>query len=189
LACEEDFGYRTRVAMSFFTRLKLAWAVLFGGEVPAPTAPERALPVKPEPPALPPTAPALTSEQQHAAALFFLGLLQREGRLLDFLQEDITSFSDGDVGAASRVVHAGCRKVLTQYLGVAPVVAQTEGATVSVPAGFDASRFRLTGNVTGQGPWTGSLKHHGWLATKVELPAVPTTVDVKVIAPAEVELP
>lgn len=175
--------------MSFFTRLKLALSVLFGGELPAPAAPERALPAKPEAPALPPPAPALTPEQQHAAALFFLGLLQREGRLLDFLQEDITSFSDGDVGAASRVVHAGCRKVLAQYLAVTPVVTDGEGATVSVPAGFDASRFRLTGNVTGPGPWKGSLKHHGWQATKIELPAVPTTVDVKVIAPAEVELP
>ncbi|MCA2979620.1 MAG: DUF2760 domain-containing protein, partial [Myxococcaceae bacterium] len=63
------------------------------------------------------------------------------------------------------------------------------GASVAVPVGFDASRFRLTGNVTGQGPWRGTLKHHGWHATKVELPAAPTTVDVKVVAPAEVELP
>jgi hypothetical protein len=118
-----------------------------------------------------------------------LGLLQRDGRLLDFLQEDITSFSDADIGAAARVVHTGCKKVLGQYLALAPVVKDSEGATVTVPQGFDASRFRLTGNVTGQGPWSGSLKHHGWVATKIDLPAVPTTVDVKVIAPAEVELP
>jgi hypothetical protein len=175
--------------MSFFTRLKLALSFLFGGELPAPATPEKALPAPS--PALPPPppAPALTPEQHHAAALFFLGLLQREGRLLDFLQEDISSFSDGDVGAASRVVHAGCKKVLAQYLAVTPVVKDSEGATISVPAGFDASRFRLTGNVTGPGPWHGNLKHHGWQATKVELPPVPTTVDVKVIAPAEVELP
>jgi hypothetical protein len=69
------------------------------------------------------------------------------------------------------------------------VVNDEEGSVVSVPQGFDASRFRLTGNVTGQGPWTGSLKHHGWEATKIDLPPAPETVDVKVIAPAEVELP
>lgn len=173
--------------MSFFTRLKLALSILFGGDLPAPATPTPALPAPAPKPALPPST--LTAEQQHAAALFMLGLFQREGRLLDFLQEDITSFSDGDIGAAARVVHAGCKKVLAQYLGVTPVVKDGEGAQVTVPTGFDASRFRLTGNVSGQGPWTGSLKHHGWVATKVELPDVPSTVDVKVIAPAEVELP
>lgn len=175
--------------MSFFTRLKLALSILFGGDLPASQTPAPALPAPEPKPALPPPAAALTAEQHHAAALFMLGLLQREGRLLDFLQEDITTFSDGDIGAAARVVHAGCKKVLTQYLGVAPVVKDGEGAQVTVPTGFDASRFRLTGNVSGQGPWKGSLKHHGWVATKIDLPEVPSTVDVKVIAPAEVELP
>lgn len=131
----------------------------------------------------------MTPEQQHAAGLFILGLLQREGRLLDFLQEDVSSFSDADVGAAARVVHDGCRKALAQYVPLAPVVTLSEGASIDVPQGFDANRFRLTGNVTGAGPWKGALKHHGWVATKIALPDVPTTVDVKVLAPAEVELP
>lgn len=170
--------------MSFFSRLKLAMSILFGGAQP------------PQPPALPPPEPprpALPAppspEQQHASALFVLGMLQREGRLLDFLQEDVSGFSDADVGAAARVVHDGCRKVLAQYLPLAPVVKDSEGASVAVPKGFDANRFRLTGNVTGEGPWNGALKHHGWVATKIELPALPTSVDVKVLAPAEVELP
>lgn len=167
--------------MSFFTRLKLAMSLLFGGELPAPAAPAPALPPPPAPTPVLPTTPG--------SALFLLGLLQREGRLLDFLQEDITSFSDADIGAASRVVHSGCKKVLGQYFAVAAVVPQSEGDAVTVPQGFDASRFRLTGNVTGAGPWKGSLKHHGWVATKIDLPEVPTTVDVKVLAPAEVELP
>lgn len=171
--------------MSFFTRLKLALSFLFGGDLPA--SPTPALPAPEVPRALPP--PQLTAAEQHAAALFLLGLLQREGRFIDFLQEDVTAFSDADIGAAARVVHAGCKKVLAQYLAVSPVVKEGEGASVSVPTGFDASRYRLTGNVTGQGPWKGSLKHHGWEATKIELPPVPSTVDVKVIAPAEVELP
>jgi hypothetical protein len=171
--------------MSFFSRLKLALSILFGGEVPT----QPALP-PPEPkPALPPPPPALTPEQQHAAGLFLLGLFQREGRLLDFLQEDVSGFSDADVGAAARLVHDGCRKVLAQYVPLAPVVTKSEGDAMEVPAGFDANRYRLTGNVAGAGPWKGSLKHHGWVATKVALPEVPTTVDVKVLAPAEVELP
>lgn len=174
--------------MSFFARLKLSLSILFGGPVPQSTAPALPPPEPPKP-ALPPPPPTLTPEQQHAAALFLLGLFQREGRFLDFLQEDISGFSDADIGAAARLVHQGCKKVVTQYVPVTPVVTQTEGAAMDVPAGFDANRFRLTGNVSGQGPWKGSLKHHGWVATKVALPDVPTTVDVKVIAPAEVELP
>lgn len=175
--------------MSFFSRLRLAFAFLFGGAA-LPTTP--ALPAEPSKPALPPPPPpppALTPEQQHAAGLFLLQLLQREGRLLDFLQEDVSGFSDADVGAAARVVHEGCKKVLAQYVPIAAVVTQREGDAIEVPKGFDANRFRLTGNVTGEGPWKGALKHHGWVATKVALPDVPTTVDVKVLAPAEVELP
>lgn len=171
--------------MSFFSRLKLALSILFGGEVPRPALPA---PVAPPEPVKPPPAPTLTAEQRHAAALFLLQLFQREGRFLDFLQEDISGFADADVGAAARLVHAGCKKVVTDYLLVTPVVKESEGAAMDIPTGFDANRFRLTGNVAGAGPWKGSLKHHGWVATKVALPDVPTTVDVKVIAPAEVEL-
>lgn len=173
--------------MSFFSRLKLAFSVLFKGwpDAPAPT-----LPPAPEQPRLPPPPPpALTAEQKHAAALFFLGILQREGRLLDFLKEDLSGFGDADVGAAARLVHEGCRKALAQYVPITPVVNDSEGASIEVPRGFDANRYRLTGNVTGEGPWKGSLKHHGWVATAINLPEVPTTVDVKVLAPAEVELP
>lgn len=165
--------------MSFFARLKLALSILFGGQVPAPALPA--------PVSAPPVSP--TAEQQHAAALFLLGLLQREGRLLDFLQEDISSFADADVGAAARLVHEGCKKVLRQYVPISAVVKDAEGAAIEIPTGFDANRFRLTGNVAGTGPWKGSLKHHGWVATKVLLPDVPTTIDVKILAPAEVEIP
>lgn len=167
--------------MSLFSRLKLALSILFGGELP------KTPPALPEPVAAPPSLPAPT--QPHASALFLLSLLQREGRLLDFLKEDLRSFSDADIGAAARAVHEGCGKVLTQYLPLEAVVTQSEGATIEVPKGFDANRYRLTGNVTGEGPWKGALKHHGWVVTRVALPETPTTVDVKVVAPAEVELP
>ena len=176
--------------MSFFSRLKLALAILFGTRpddaVRAALGPPPALPPPAAPPA--PQVIALTPEQQHGAALFLLGLLQREGRLLDFLQEDIASFSDAEVGAAARLVHEGCKKTLGQYVPITAVVTQAEGAAMEIPLGFDANRFRLTGNVAGAGPWKGSLKHHGWVATEVKLPDVPSTVDVKVLAPAEVEL-
>jgi hypothetical protein len=127
-------------------------------------------------------------EQVHASSLFLLSMLQREGRLIDFLQEEVASFSDAEVGAAARVVHEGCRKVVRQYLSLEPVVKDTEGASVSVPLGFDAQRIRLTGNVAGHPPFTGALRHHGWATSVVRLPAVPTAIDPKILAPAEVEL-
>ena len=172
--------------MSFFSRLVLAVQYLFGRGALPTSAP--ALAERPAAPQLPPPAPVLTPEQRQGAALALLAMLQREGRLLDFLQEDLAQAADADVGAAARIVHEGCRKVLKQYLPVVAVVAQHEGDQVEVPQGYDASRFRLTGNVTGKGPWKGALKHHGWVASAVQLPAVPTTVDLKVLAPAEVEL-
>ena len=43
-----------------------------------------------------------------------------KGRLIDFLKEDMAAFSDAEIGAAARVVHAGCRKVFTQYFDIEP---------------------------------------------------------------------
>ena len=166
---------------SFFARLGLAFRVLGDASLAAKLVALEA----PEPVEKPVEQPA---EKIHASGLAVLGLLQREGRLIDFLREDVAAFSDADIGAAARVVHAGSRKILDQYLTLEPVLKDAEGATVTVPAGFDAERIRLTGNVAGQPPFRGSLKHHGWVATSVRLPQVSPTLDPRVIAPAEVEL-
>ncbi len=135
-----------------------------------------------------PKAPEPPPERLHASGLSVLAMLQREGRFIDFLQEDVASFSDADVGAAARVVHAGCRKVLGQLVELEPVLKDPEGNAVSVPAGFDAQKIRLTGSVTGQPPFRGTLKHHGWMTTAVRLPVVSETLDPRVLAPAEVEI-
>ena len=50
--------------------------------------------------------------QQHESAAQLLQLLQKHGRLVDFIFEDIDTYSDEQVGAGVRVVHQGCRKVL-----------------------------------------------------------------------------
>ena len=127
-------------------------------------------------------------ERVHASGLMLLGALQREGRLLDFLQQDIASFSDEDVGAAARVVHGGCRKVLQQYFEFEHSTSQAEGESITVPQGFDAQRIQLTGNVSGQPPFKGTLKHHGWVAKTIRMPALSEAIDPRVVAPAEVEL-
>jgi hypothetical protein len=190
-------------SLSFFARFWLAfvcfWRIWFypefaravlpvrqahdAGTLPPGTTPaELPAPKKqPEPPAPPP-------EREHASALQLLAMLQREGRLVDFLQEDVAAFPDADVGAAARIVHEGCRKVVRQYLALEPVLPQGEGDAVNVPAGVDAQRIRLTGNVAGQPPYTGALKHHGWVTTAVKFPSTSPALDPRVLAPAEVEL-
>jgi hypothetical protein len=166
---------------TFFERLGLAFKVAFNaafaGQVKSGLrALEAAQAPKPPP------------ERVHASGLFLLGALQREGRLIDFLRQDVAEFSDEEVGAAARVVHAGSKKVLDQYFDFEPATKESEGSPMTVPAGFDAQRIRLTGNVAGQPPYRGTLKHHGWVARNIRLPEVSETLDPRVIAPAEVEL-
>jgi hypothetical protein len=132
-----------------------------------------------------PIAPAATAT---APALRLLGLLQQEGRFVDFLQEDIDGYDDGQVGAAVRSIHAGCRKALQERIVFERVYSDAEGSTVSVAEGFDANAVRLSGNVTGGPPFKGTLQHGGWRAIKVALPES-TGGDPTVVAPAEVEIP
>jgi len=170
--------------LSFFARLWLAFVCLFrvifdpGFAARVAAAREGA--------ALPPTRPSGGSP---AAALHLLAVLQREGRLIDFCEEEVAGFSDAEVGAAARTVHAGCRKVLRGGLKLQPILPQPEGAQVQVPAGFDPAAIRLTGNVVGSPPFTGTLRHHGWRAVEVELPAPPASQLPGLLSPAEVELP
>lgn len=179
---------RMETQPSFLARLALALRVLtdaaLAGRVVSAAA---SAPAAPAPAQLPPP-PRVDTAAHLPASLAVLGMLQREGRLVDFLQEDITSFPDADVGAAVRVVHEGCRKALRSHMKLAPVMEQEEGAAVTVAAGFDAVKIRLTGNVVGQAPFKGTLKHRGWKVSEVTLPPPPAGVDGTVLAPAEVEL-
>jgi hypothetical protein len=122
------------------------------------------------------------------AALQLLGLLQQRGRLVDFLEEDVSALPDQDVGAAARLVHQGCQRVLRDYLTIVPVRGEPEGSLVRVEAGFDPSAIRLSGNLVGQAPFTGRLVHRGWRATEARLPQVAAGHDFSVLASAEVEL-
>ena len=141
--------------------------------------------------ALAPTAePArpVLKETSPDSALQLLALLQQEGRFVDFLQENVTTYSDTEIGGAARVVHEGCCKVVRDYLRIQPVREEAEGARLTVPAGFDPTAVRLTGNVVGQPPFTGTLMHRGWRVAEIKLPKVAEGHDVQVLAPAEVEL-
>jgi len=133
--------------------------------------------------------PRVSAGQHHRdGALALLALLQREGRLVDFLREPLDGFSDADIGAAARDVHRGCAKVLDQHLSLEPVMPGAEEAKVAVPKGFDPAEIRLIGEAKGEPPFRGTLRHHGWRVVDAKLPALAEGVDRMVIAPAEVEL-
>jgi hypothetical protein len=189
--------------MRFFLALKCFFLVLFAKRLPAeavkllPPAPEQLPPAltttqqlaSTQPMEAPMVAPKPKAEDGARGAVQLLSILQREGRLLDFLQEEIESYSDAQIGAAVRDIHRGCKKALAEHLPLEPVLQQPENATVRVDEGFDPARIRLTGNVMGEPPYTGTLRHHGWRIARVTLPAQTAATDPTVVAPAEVELP
>ena len=122
-------------------------------------------------------------------AITLLATLQREARFVDFIKEPLDSYSDAQIGAAVRDVHRDCGKVLDRLFAIQSMVNQEEGSPIEVPPGFDAGRYRLTGNVVGDPPFRGSLVHHGWEAAEVQLPAWSgTQLSARVVAPVEVEL-
>ncbi len=187
---------------TFFQRLPLAFGALFSvlgnpafaARVLALRQPATAAAVPtPAPVAAPvaavkPAAPPPLKEATPDAALQLLGLLQRDARLIDFTQEDLSQYTDADIGSVARVMHEGCCKVLREHFTLAPVRAELEGSRLTLAAGFDARAVRLTGNVVGQAPFTGTLCHRGWRATETRLPKLAEQVDVTVLAQAEVEL-
>jgi len=139
--------------------------------------------------ARPPPVPTHAS-QALAEVVSFLAMLQARGRLVDFLMDDINAHDDAQVGAAARVVHAGCRGVLQEHFRICPVREEREGSTVQVAAGYPADEYRLLGKIRGPAPFSGVLVHHGWKTDVVKLPRVvrSPTDRLPAIAPAEVEL-
>lgn len=120
-------------------------------------------------------------------ALQMLGIMQRDARLVDFLMEDIASYSDDQIGAAVRELHDQCRDSIARYITLAPVIDGVEGTYAKAP-GSDANLVKFVGNVPAQPPPGGTLRHKGWRASKIDLPALAAKQDASVIAPAEIEI-
>ncbi|MGK5079239.1 DUF2760 domain-containing protein [Janthinobacterium sp. HLX7-2] len=181
---------------SFWRRVPLAFGAFFStlsdaayaARVEKLSLPEAApvAPVAPVP--TPAAAPVILKEATPDAALQLLALLQREARLIDFTQENLGSHADADIGAAARVVHEGCAKVMRDYFSIEPVRQEAEGSRIVLHDGFDPASVRLTGNVVGSAPFTGTLSHRGWRAASVRLPKLSEQHDAAILAPAEVEL-
>jgi hypothetical protein len=181
---------------SFWSRLCLAFGAFFktvgdaefAARVRDDSIGPVAASVAPAPAPVPTPAAAPLRAPTPDAALLLLSLLQREARLVDFANENIAAYADADIGAAARVVHEGCARVLREHFTIEPVRAEAEGSRVTLEEGFDAGAVRLTGNVVGKPPFKGALSHRGWRATGVRLPQLAEGHDATILAPAEVEL-
>lgn len=170
--------YAFRVFFSLIFHGRIARDILDDFVTPTPepavAAPAAVAPV---------TAPAALT----GSAVQMLALLQRDGRLVDFLMEDLASYPDAQIGAAVRDVHAGCRGALTRYLSLSAVMDADEGRPVTVEQGTDPARVKVVGNVAGSTPIRGVLRHRGWEVTRIELPPLPASGRT-IVAPAEVEV-
>ncbi len=187
--------------MSLFRRISYAvrclLAILARGQIPQDIAEalvklpaRRAAASTPSPAAAAPSAASATGPAADSVdrAVQLLALLQRDGRLIDFLSEDIAPYSDAQIGAAAREVHQSCRLVLERYLKLEPVMGVAEGQPVTVQAGVDPASIKMIGHVTGQPPLRGMLRHRGWRVTQVRLPPLPEGQGRSIVAPAEVEI-
>jgi hypothetical protein len=133
------------------------------------------------------TAPLTPSVKTSDGALQILSIMQRDSRLLDFLMEDLTSYSDDQIGAAVRELHDQCRDSVSRYITLQPVIDGVEGTFAQAPS-KDPGIVKFVGNVPATPPGGGTLRHKGWRAAKVDLPALPPKQDATILAPAEIEI-
>lgn len=182
-------GFSTRISYAF----RCFFSLLFDGVIPQDIAAELGAPTTAATPTTlaeskpkPAEKPAVESFDR---AVQMLALLQRDGRLVDFLAEDVSPYPDGQLGAAVRTIHSSCRQVLERYVKLEPVISSDEDQPVTVPAGFDPAAVKLIGNVVGEPPIKGLLRHRGWRVKEVNLPSLPQGAARQIVAPAEVEVP
>lgn len=175
-------AFSTRVSYAF----RCFFALLFGGEIPPDIA--RALDLSAATIAPMKAAIEKPAEQPPDRAIQILALFQRDGRLVDFLAEDVSPYPDSQLGAAVRTIHNSCRQVLDRYLKLEPIIVSEEDQPVTVQGGFDPAAIKLLGNVVGEPPIKGLLRHRGWRVKEVSLPSLPQGAGRNIVAPAEVEV-
>ena len=184
-------GFWKRVAIAF----RCFFSILIHGDIPNDIVQKWVKPASkvPQTPTAQVSVSRLTEMERPAPEAFdravqMLALLQRDGRLIDFLAENISPYPDAQLGAAVRTIHEACRKVLEHYVKLEPILNSEEDQPVTVQGGFDPAAIKLLGNVTGEPPIRGVLRHKGWHVKEVNLPPLPQGSGRMVIAPAEVEL-
>jgi hypothetical protein len=170
-----------------FLAFRCFFNILFHGELSGEALTQLNLTRKTAAPAAAPPRPAAPVVKTADGALQLLGILQRDSRLVDFLMEDITSYEDDQIGAAVRELHDQCRDAVARYVTLTPVIDGVEGAFTQAPS-KDPNVVKFVGNVPAAPPSGGILRHRGWRAAKVDLPALAGKQDASIIAPAEIEV-
>jgi hypothetical protein len=169
-----------KISMAF----RCFFALLMHGQISPELMSELGLMRKRDEKPMPPPPPIVKVSD---GALQLLGILQRDGRLLDFLLEDIAPYSDEQVGSAARSMQGPCREALNRYLTITPVIDGVEGTFVQAPS-KDPAAVKFLGNVPAKIPSGGLLRHRGWAVTDTRLPVLAPKQNVSVLAPAELEV-
>lgn len=178
-------GFSARVSYAF----RCFFSILFSGVIPHEIACQLGFVPVETTPAAKPTPDEETQVESFDRAVQMLSLLQRDGRLVDFLAEDVSPYPDSQLGAAVRTVHTSCRQALDRYVKLEPIISSEEDQPVMVATGFDPAAVKLIGNVVGEPPIKGLLRHRGWRVKEMSLPSLPQGTGRQIVAPAEVEVP
>lgn len=134
-------------------------------------------------------APANLSSPARSEAISLIAALQREARLLDIVTESLDGYSDAQIGAAAKEVLRDTGVVVQRIFGLQPLTDSADGSPLETPTKFDAAEYRLTGSVSGDAPFRGTVAHHGWKATKCEVPKwTGEKSSAMIIAPIELEI-
>ncbi len=172
-----------RIALAF----RSFFALLFSGSLSDDLLRDLGLIRREAVPAPKPVAPPPPVVRTSDGALQMIAILQRDSRLVDFLMEDISGYADDQIGAAVRELHDQCRDSLARYVKLEPVIDGVEGTYAKSPS-KDPNLVKFVGNVPAKPPEGGTLRHKGWRAAKVDLPALGAKQDAAVVAPAEIEI-
>ena len=185
-------GFWERLAFAF----RCFFSILLHADIPPDILQKLGKPAGADPPAAPAAVPSVSRLKEGEPppaeafdrAIQMLALLQRDGRLVDFLAEDISAYPDAQIGSAVRSIHDNCRQMLDKYVKLEPILNSDGDQPVTVPLGFDLAAIRLIGKVAGEPPVQGVLRHKGWRVKEIHLPPLPQGAGRMVVAAAEVEL-
>ena len=179
--------------MGLITATKAFCKLLFNSELSASfdqlITEGSAAKIESKPAAAAPSAPNKPIVPARSDAISLLSALQREARLLDLVTESLDGYSDAQIGAAAKEVLRDSGSVIERMFGLKPMTDAADGSELETPAKFEASEYRLTGSVSGSGPFRGTVAHHGWKATKCDVPKwTGDKSSAMIIAPIELEI-
>ncbi len=162
---------------------RIGAAIDSAAPVPPPAGSTAGMIVESAPPQTPVAPQSVQPLRSDAIAL--LGVLQREARFVDLVKENLAQFSDAQIGAAARPCLQQCASALDRMVGLVPIESSPDGSIVSVAESASAAHYQWIGE--GESA-SGKLVHHGWTASKVELPHwTGNRVDAMVVAPAQIK--